>query len=588
MSEKIKPVAIEVRFAIHVPSRNGLPDLHYVKEKVHWPDGTSSPRTRWVKDMKRNFWVTQPQYQTHKQKKEIEKLDRLMRYDCTQSELKDSIAKAIGKGFSNDSIKKLSNSPYLYGSEITSTAILKYHYTQKNTTHITPYTVMPFDIETDMLNGTEEPIIITAVMGNEILLTVVDGFLSKIQSPESRFRAKCQELLGEVVLPEYKVEVGGQKVPSVMRIGDYQITYIQCRDTIDLMRKTFAWIHERKPDFLAIWNMDFDIPKIIGTLERHGVNPADILCDPNVPRDARICRYREGLKKKRKSNGQEYPIDMADQWHTLHCTASFYVIDAMCTYRLLRLAKQKEPMNLDAILDKELGVRKLKFKEADAYVKERWHIKMQSDHKIEYLVYALFDSLSMKILDEKLLDLASTLPSYAGMTDFHRCNSKPKMIADALHYYALSKGVVLNSIGEQLEYNDKQIKALSEQIDEPPESEEDELNPDIMDLRGWVVTLPAHLVVPGLPLVAEYDKMMTKIRAFVYDSDCVSAYPTATSILNVSKSTTKREIIAIDGVDEDVFRLQNINLCSGYVNSLEYGNRMFGLPTLRELEDLID
>lgn len=591
MTEEKKIAAVECRFAVHVPARGDTPDMHIVKEKVHYTDGTTAPRLRPIQNFLRPFWITQKNYQTYKQKKETEELSKLMRYDTTQSELRDRVANALGMGYSRDTLRKLGNSPYLYGTEITSTAIIKKQLQAKNKTHVTPYSVMMFDIETDMVHGTQDPIITTAVFGKEVYIAVTKGYIQGLSNVENHFREKCRELLSNLTLSKYEVEVNGKKQPVVLDINDYNITYEEANDTVDLLRKTFQWIHSHRPDLLAIWNMDFDIPKIIETLEKFGVDPAEVLCDPKIPRPLWMCKYKQGLKKKKKANGQEIPIDVADQWHSLLNTASFYVIDAMCTYRLLRLAKQKEPSYaLDPTLEKELGCQKLKFDAAKGYVKDRWHIFMQSRHQIEYMVYAVFDSLSMKLLDDKLMDLSFTFPAYAGITDFAKANSKPKMIADALHFYAIEKhNEVMNSVGEQEEeYEDPEGEMDDDQDSETFGEQEEQENTKIMSLKDWIMTLPAHLVVPGLPLVSEDFRIFTKMRAFVYDSDCVSAYPTATSILNVSKATTKREIIEIKGIEERVFRLQNINLCSGYVNSLEYGHRMFGLPNLFELPELLD
>jgi len=547
----------EARFVIHIPSKHGLPDLHLVKENLHFQNGDTKPNLRWIRNFKRPFWIENINTRTYKQKKEIESLDRLMRYDCTQSELRDKVAEALGVGYSRDHLKKLSNSPYLYGSEISSQAIIKKMYKDRNKTHITPFSVMMFDIETDMVNGTQDPIIMTAVFRKEIYISVVKDFIKEISDPEVTLRSKISQYLTEFVSD----------------IDTYHLHFEVTDDTVDLCRRTFKWIHAQQADMLGIWNMDFDIPKIIDTLKRYHIDPASILCDPSIPESVRVCEYKEGFKKKRKANGQEVPIDYADQWHTLNLTASFYVIDAMCTYRLLRLAKPKESYSLDNILNKELGVRKLRFKEANAYVKDRWHVFMQSNYKVEYMVYAIFDSLSMQLLDQKTLDLSFTLHSFAGITPFSKCNSKPKMIADALHYYVLDKGYVLNSVGEHIDHYHEELE----------EGEVDESEPDVLSLTNWINTLPSHLVVPGLPLIEENPDITTMIRGMVYDSDCVAAYPNCISILNVSKNTTKREIISIEGVEEDLFRLQNINLCSGDVNSLEYGNQMLGLPTLFDM-----
>ena len=88
--------------------------------------------------------------------------------------------------------------------------------------------------------------------------------------------------------------------------------------------------------------------------------------------------------------------------------------------------------------------------------------------------------------------------------------------------------------------------------------------------------------VLGQPLIEEDPHMRTNIRGMVYDIDAVSSYPTCTAVANVSRHTTKREIISIDGVEGSVFRMENINLLLGQTNSLEYAVTMFNLPKPEE------
>lgn len=66
-------------------------------------------------------------------------------------------------------------------------------------------------------------------------------------------------------------------------------------------------------------------------------------------------------------------------------------------------------------------------------------------------------------------------------------------------------------------------------------------------------------------------------------SKAVSSYPSDTSVANVSKSTTKRELISIEGVNEEVFRMNNLNLILGSSNAIEYVTEMFGMPKPEEL-----
>jgi len=558
MSDARQLVGKECRFAWHIPASKNNPDLHMVKEVRHYSDGTTEPAIRFIKNFKRDFYITTPNKRTYKQKKEFEKLSSVVKYSCTQSDLRDEVAHALERGFSRDHLKKLANSPYLYGTEISSTSLIKHEYMKRWPDHRTAYRVACLDIETDVVDMTEDPIIITITLGDKIWTGVSKRFIGGIAFAERQILDAAHKYIGQYEkLDNYELIIG----------TEYE-------DGAELIKGAFAWLHQEKPDIVAIWNINFDIPKMTACLRKYGVDPADVYCDPSIPKSVRLCEYKEGPDKKKKAGGKEISIDYVDQWHYFILTASFYFLDAMCVYRLLRLAKPKLPSySLDAVLDLELGVRKLSFSQADHLSGLQKHQFMQQNYKIEYIVYGMFDTLSMAMLDRKILDLSFTVPTFSVTTDFWKFNSKPRCIADALHYYVLEKGYVLQSVGQEDDIGYEEVGI-----------EEDD---DTLDLKGWIMTLPAHLTAPGLCLVDEVSQLPTMIRAFVYDSDCTSAYPTCISILNVSKETTKREIITIVGIDEDVFRLQNINLLSGHVNMLEYGHEMFGLPTLFELEEMV-
>ena len=77
--------------------------------------------------------------------------------------------------------------------------------------------------------------------------------------------------------------------------------------------------------------------------------------------------------------------------------------------------------------------------------------------------------------------------------------------------------------------------------------------------------------------------LLTNIYSYVFDADVASAYPNATRAANVSKDTTHRELIKIQGFVKEVFMRQNINLTYGMTNSLEYCQTMFNMPSMFEL-----
>lgn len=214
---------------------------------------------------------------------------------------------------------------------------------------------------------------------------------------------------------------------------------------------------------------------------------------------------------------------------------------------------------------------------------------MQTNYKIEYIIYNRFDSISMIELDNKTLDLQVTLPTYAGMTDFAKFNSQPKKIADQMYFFLLEEGKVQGTVGQVEEVkedeNTEDTSVDDEESEDEPTAKKGE--PKILSLKDWIITLPAHLMIDGgLCCIEEDPNIRSNARAYVFDADAVSSYPSDISALNVSKETTKKEVIDIPGIPEHVFRLENINLLSGHTNAVEYCTMMFKFPKPEELLEL--
>lgn len=574
-----KEIGRECRFAWHIPTRSSdVPDMHIVKEQISFQrqDGSiyQKPNIRYVKDFPRPYWIKKRNLRNYKQKREYAKIEELDVNTCTQSQLRFRVATSLGESWRRDSLRKLCESPYVYGCDISSTSLIKDHYFRKWPDLKTKYSLAVLDIETEMNDPEhlEDPIACSVVFENKAFLCVVDRFVRGLACPEKRTVEACHSYIGNH-LDKFKMDV----------------EVVVGTDAADILVKCIQKLHEWKPDWLAIWNMNFDIPVILRTLKKFGYDPKDVFCDPSIPEEFRLCEYKPGPTKQVTASGKVKPINPAAQWHTFELTASFYCIDAMCAYKHLRLGEQEESSySLDYILEKKLGIRKLKFDQAKKYEGlSTWHNFMQANYKIEYLVYNLFDCISMLELDEQIKDLGYVLPAFSKTTDFWNFRSLPKKILDALHFFALERGKVMATAPPAEDRKD-----MAQDVDttgdfaehEIPETDEDDPEEyTTLSCNDWIVTLPAHLSVLGLQLIEEDPELRTHLRAFVYDSDSVSSYPSCVSVGNVSKTTTKREIIKINGIDESVFRMQNLNAVIGQANAIEYSYTMFRMPKPKDL-----
>lgn len=540
----------ECRFAVHVPTPKGQSDdFHLVKEIIHTKDGRQIPTVKPLFNFKRPYWVAKKGTRNYNDKKEWTKLEDLDRYTSTQSDLVYNAARTLGQQWFRGNLKQLARSPYLYGADILSTAVIKKAYQKRYPDLLTPYTIAAFDTEKDVVMGTKKIIMASLTMKEKVFTAISKEYLAGIVDPEARIQQLMDKYLGEVI------ERRGIK-PEIVVV----------EDDVEIIRECFKRAHEWKPDFVSIWNMDFDIPFMIDTLKARGIDPAEIFSDPCVPEAYRYFKYRPGQSQKVTASGKVTPIKPPARWHTVYCPASFYFIDGMCAYKHIRIGEGEEPSyGLDAILKKHECGGKLKFEEAGHLDKIDWHIFMQTYYKLEYVVYNQWDCISMEELDEKTLDLSMTLPLFSGCSDFANFRSQPRRTADNLHWFCLDQEVphVVGTTSDQMRT---------------------ELDEFTVSTEGWIITLAAHLVADnGLQVIREIPLLRTNIRGHVGDLDVSASYPNGGAVFNMSKETTHKEICMIRGIDEFTQRMQGINLSGGATNAVEFCSSMYQLPTMKEM-----
>ena len=479
-------VGIECRFATYVKSPQAeLPDLHLVKEQVHKDDGTIVPVVKSVYNYERPYWVVKKGYRNFNQPKEWIEKERVNEFYSTQTDLLYKAASSLGKPYFKKSIKDLAaESPYLFGIDIKSTAVIKQDYMVKYPDLKTEYSVGVFDTEIDVIHGTEEITMATFSFGKICFTAVQKSFFKGIANPEQEVLEKTNKYLEQYITK--------RGIKPVLVIVDSEI---------DVLIETFKVIHEAKPDFLSIWNMKFDIGKILEACERANFPVEHLMCDPSVPNEYRSFKFILGPNQKKTASGLVMPIKPAAQWHTVKCPASFYVIDAMCAYKHTRMGEQeKKSYSLDFILGEELNLGKLKFEEANHLSGLAWHKFMQEFYPVEYVVYNRFDCIGMELLEDKVKDMRVVLPQFSGSSDFEDFKSQPRRKMDALHWFVQKHGRVMGCTSSAL-------------VDE-------ELDPMILGRDEWIITLAPSLITrEGLRVIEENPEQVTTIYGHVGDLD---------------------------------------------------------------------
>lgn len=548
-------LGLECRHITYCQSEDGKSDLHVVKEYVHLKDGRRIPKIRKFLNYKREFWVTKEGFQNHQDKKEYEEGNRLQKYTTTESNKLNAICKALyGRPMHNPRYKQLANSPYLYGSDIASTALVKNDYQTKYKDIIeSPAAVAVLDIETDVIKGTSQIILITLSFKDRIVTVINKDFIPEYKDPIGNSKLIIDSLLGER-----------------LKARNATVELVLCDNAADCCAAIFKRAHEWMPDFIALWNINFDLPIIISTLRKGGYDLAKVFSDPCVPDEFKFFKYTEGPRQKVTQSGKIMPLHWADRWHTVDCPASFYFIDEACLYKRVRLAKGMEPSySLDAILKKEIKLGKLSIPEVDHLDGLSWHIAMQKNYPFHYVAYNIFDCVGVEMLDEHTNDLARTFPILCGISDYKDFTKNPRRIVDDMHFYYRNINCVIATTGADIGDDDN-----------------DDL---VIGMDKWIVTLPAHLMAKnGLKVIKELPEIRSLTYIHLGDIDIEGTYPKNEEVANTAKETTYRELAKIEGMDEEARRKLGINLSGGIVNSIQIGVTAFKLPTPSKWLDLYD
>ena len=366
----------EFRFGFHL---SAIPDVrrdtHVVKEVIHYKDGTSKPHLRIIENFKRPFWITKEHYQKHKDKKECELLDRVTQYTATESGLARAVLTRLGSRYNGKkTLRDALPSPYIYGLDVSGLTMMKYYYSKKYPDFNTPYTMCALDTEVDIDTG--ELLILSVCTTDNIYVTILDRMVENRNNPEEQLKYLYDKYIPDCDLKE-KINV----------------TFDICTDELQMIVNAFKKVHEWQPDFLAIWNISYDMEVLLKVLEKSEVDPKDIFSDPSLPPELREFKFVKGQIQKVTESGVLKPLEPREQWHTVKCPASFYWIDAMSAYHFVRVGTKNVPggYSLDNILTTELGegYKKLKFKDEVAEYLDGpdWHKYMVAKRPLEYIIY---------------------------------------------------------------------------------------------------------------------------------------------------------------------------------------------------------
>lgn len=552
-----KQIERSMRHGTYVVHPSGEEDVVFVKEYTYFPDGKVESSLKPIVNFERSFYVTKPGFRNHKDKKDSEFLDRLREFKTTQHNLTNAVAKALNYHGRDRSLRGMASSnvgQYLYGTDISTVSLIKNAYDKQWPNRTTrPASYAAYDIETDMLKDRDVgyTIMASAAYDDHVWFSVTREFAERHNLDEDSIRTKARELA-----PDYFTEDGETPWKLYIHIAENEG---------EVNKWVIERMHEVGPDYIGVWNIDFDLPKVIASFERSGIDPASVLSDPSVPEPYKQIKYNKGMTKRITASGREMTLTAAEQWHTLTAPAKFQWLCAMSVNAFLNVHLGKRPMGLDAVLQRELGTSKLKPVDiGEPEGSAAWHIKMQRHYGAEYCVYNIFDTIRVVELDRKTNDISRSVPSQLGISELSKFRSTPGKIVDDMEIFSREVlGMALASM---------------------PRSIVTDLDRFVTSARDWTITLGSYLMESSnMPLFVDAPHLRTRVYRFNFDLDVEGTYPNLENGLNLGKSSNRFEVSRIQGVSETLRRYVGVDLTLPETNAVWLATILNKAPTINQV-----
>lgn len=551
MFRKDEVIGAECVFSTYIANRDLNTDVLVVKENVFLKDGRVVPNVRLIKDREWPFYITRKGFRNHQSHKESEHMDRLEKRMSRRIDLVRKVNSAFSGEFFCRTMRDIGKIPYLYGTDVLPESLIKHEYnTRWPDCKTSEKVVAGLDNEADIVDGTKEITISNITMKGKTYTAVTEAYVRNTPDFIEKCKVSAQKLAKERFDQyDWELEIVASPGKAVKAVIDKA--------------------HEWKPDFISIWNITYDIPEMMDALMKEHYDLAEVFSDPSVPPHFRHFEWVPGKPTKTNRNGVTTSVHIADRWHTVHCPASFYFIDAMCLYKRLRVADGNLPKySLDYILELNKVDSKLKIAELEHLEKDGtlWHQTMQREYRVEYCVYNAVDDFCLLDLDNATGDIKRSFSIMAGVTPFYQFNRNPKRIADDLHFFYLE--------------NFNHVVGSSD-----PDMADDPHDEHVVGMDNWVKTLASHLINAGMRLINDAPSVMSMVYRYLSDLDIEGTYPNEQVAGNISKETTKIETCSIEGFTEEDMRRLSINLSGGSSNAIPIAVKYFGFPSPNQLRE---
>lgn len=552
------------KHAVYVVSkRDKLKDMTFIKQTSIHENGDRTNQFLKVPDYVRPFYIVREKYRKFQQKKDYIDKRLVKEYKSTQARLAMSIKRVLyGINDRNAELMVVKNNPYVFGCETPVPVLIKHKYFERygDYQETEASTMAAYDVETDMINGEGEDVIMASTtFKKHIYFAVVRSFFDGMSDDEILEGLKKAE-----------DELIGERLRRREATVHYEIVDTQT----EVVENNIKCWHMWEPDYISSWNASYDMQRNEHALIMGNRDLEEVYTDPSLPREFRYYEYDKGRTHKRKENGDSQPLEWQEQYPTVRAAAKWQWLDGASFYAIKNAPKGKKESYSLEFTAQDNGIEGKLYTDRGSHLtqgKGAWHKWMQKYAKFEYCMYNISDNLVIEELDEKTNDVALNLPLLLKSTEFFNYPSQPKCISNELSFIAEEHGFIWGTKGRGSKDDpDKKLDVHKPTLGEWIALLETEKNAD----NGKAI----FIGMPGI---------RSRGRGLTDDIDVEGAYPTATVALNVSNKTTRMEACAIQGLNPLQFREVGVNYASSpKANAVSLCETLHGFPGYEEMDNV--
>lgn len=529
-----------------------LLDIQYVKPKkgkqdylyLIWKDlNTNEKFMQAIEEPSIEIYFEKPELRNHLYNKTYEYTDNLNKKHVKYKNIIYAIANEMGdlgkqklqECFNTNNYKSLNEFllyPYVFGADFDVRVWWRYQWYKAFENNRPKKLTKGFmDIEVDIMesNGNIDPVfcpidLVTLIDADKkqsytfslIGVNYREKDMSTMNSYEKEKEIKKREMYkSRLKQQEYVVnnqdelqrkvhEMFDESYPGM----DYHFYFY--KDERKMLVHLFQLINTLKLDFIAIWNIAFDIPFIINRLEALGMEPAEVMCHPDFP--VKQCWF--------KKDTRNFAIKNKNDWFNISSYTIF--IDQMRNYAAIRKGtKELRSTKLTYIAQKELQDEKLDYSE-DGTIKT-----LSYNNYIKYILYNIKDVLLQVGIEERTNDMDTFyISSYKNITPYESVFKQTVKLRNVQYKSYMDIGMVPGINTNAILNVD--VKSKTHDDDEDDDEEEES------SFEGALVGNPKLINNFGVKL---FGRKTNNIFKYSIDFDMSSFYPSSNIAMNIDPST---------------------------------------------------